>query len=271
MISLITTGRDDDYGKNFLNRLYTSISKNIEGIKQLNIPYEYLVVEWCPFKNYLINHPDFEDLFKRNNIVDIIVKPVVGTNEKLNPKIFYEYFAKNAGVRRSNSDFLIILNSDIVLPMKTIELIGEAYKDKAHKNHFYRPIYRVQVNDNLEILKKECVHYPSNPDAVICGYCSGDILIVNKNAFISYGQGYDETNPRHRTVSQAGMDGEILWNLHRNNITLKFLDSEYWHINHEKPNTYDGTYNTNGYNNKTNWGFIDYPQNIISEKLIEIG
>ena len=32
MISFITIGRDDDYGERFLDRLYLSISKNIESI-----------------------------------------------------------------------------------------------------------------------------------------------------------------------------------------------------------------------------------------------
>ena len=66
------------------------------------------------------------------------------------------------------------------------------------------------------------------------------------------------------------MDGEILWNLYRRGVTLQFLEADYWHIEHGRP-PHDDVYNKNGYTNKPNWGFVDYPRKAVSEKLIEIG
>lgn len=54
MISFLTIGRDDNYGGNFLGRLHQSIIHNIKNIELLNVNYEYLVVEWCPQRDYLI-------------------------------------------------------------------------------------------------------------------------------------------------------------------------------------------------------------------------
>src|SRR3989344_3476282 len=272
MVSFITVGRDDDYGDNFLHRLHISISKNIEMIEKFDMPYEYLVVEWCPVKSYLIKSGKIKDLFNNKNIIDIVVKPNVSVNENLNPNKFYEYFAKNVGIRMSKYDVLVILNADIVLPEKTMKIVVELVRDNFNKSHYYRPLDRVQVDDNLNIIKSERVHRPKSPDAVICGYYAGDLLIVGRDAVITYGEGYDEVNLKHRTVSQSKMDGEILWNLHRRGITLQFLDAEYWHINHGRPNVHDDSaYNVNGYVNKPNWGFIDYPKKALSEQLIEIG
>jgi hypothetical protein len=274
MISFITTGRDDDYGGggNFLDRLYISLSKNIEILERFNVEYEYLVVEWSPIKNYLINNEKFRQLFLNKNLIDVVVKSNVAVSENLNSNKFFEYFAKNVGVRISKYEVLILLNSDIIIPPETMREIINLFHEKHDEKHFYRLINRVQIDINLNILKRECIHYPNNPDAIICGYCSGDILIINKNFFIESGDGYDETNMGHRVTSQTGMDGEILWNLHHKGITLMFLQADYWHINHSKIGVHtDGIYNTNGYVNKPNWGFINYPKNIISKKLIEIG
>ena len=44
MISIITTGRDDNYGVGFLDRFYTSIIKNSQLLDELEIEYENLVV-----------------------------------------------------------------------------------------------------------------------------------------------------------------------------------------------------------------------------------
>ena len=62
----------------------------------------------------------------------------------------------------------------------------------------------------------------------------------------------------------------MLWNLYKRGVTLQFLDADYWHIEHGRPNVHDESYNMNGYTNKPNWGFIDYPKKVESEKLIEI-
>ena len=82
--------------------------------------------------------------------------------------------------------------------------------------------------------------------------------------------GYDETNFAHRTISQTGMDGEILWNMYNNGMRIKLIPTKYMHINHGKPNPYDNSYNDKGYINKSNWGFIDYEHDEVSNKLMII-
>lgn len=270
MISFITTGRDDDYGKNFLNRLYTSITKNMQSIERYDVEYEYVIVEWAPMKDYLIYNEMFKSLFEIKNMVDVIVKSDIIPKENLQSNIFYEYFAKNAGIRLAKYDSLIIVNSDVIIPNETMEKIVDLDKIGFDKKRFYRVRNRVQSDDNLNLSERLDLHFPDNPDAAICGAYAGDLLIVDRETLINYGEGFDETNPSHRTISQASMDGEILWNLHHKGITLEFIGKEYWHINHGTvPKA--GSYNMKGYINKPDWGFISYPKKIINEKLIEIG
>ena len=184
MISFITVGRDDDYGKNFLQRMHMSVSKNIDAIEKFGVPYEYLVVEWCPVKKYLIHNELFENLFRTKNLVDIVIKPEVSQKEQLDPVIFYEYFAKTAGIRTSRYDLLVILNADIVVPETTMQIIADMARNGFNASHYYRPLYRVKVDDNLNTLKRTSVHRPKSPDAVVCGYYAGDFLVASREAII---------------------------------------------------------------------------------------
>lgn len=270
MITIITTGRDDDYGVGFLDRLRASIKNNIELLHESGIDYEYIICEWNPPKEPLIYHEKFKELFEKFNLKEVIVSNSVVEKEGLNQNIFYEYFAKNAGVRKAKFDNILIINSDIVIPSDSFSIIFEHLKIGLEKDKFYRLEFREQIDNDFNFIKSESVYYPSNPDSVICGYCSGDFLLVDKNSFIEFGMGYDETNLLHRTISQTGMDGEILWNMYNNGMRIKLLPYNYKHINHGKPNPYDNHYNDNGYKNKLDWGFVKYENEIVSEKLTYI-
>jgi hypothetical protein len=270
MISLITTGRDDDYGHGFLDRLYLSIENNVKILHEYNIPYEYIICEWNPERDYLINHPKFKNLFENYNVKEVIISNSVVEKEGLNKKVFFEYFSKNAGVRNSLYDNILILNSDIVIPKKSFDIIIDKIKIGLNPNNFYRLLNRDQIDNDFNFITTETIYYPQNPDAVICGFCSGDFLLLKKETFVKNGQGYDETNLSHRTISQTGMDGEILWNMYFSGIRIELIDSNYQHINHGKPNPYDNHYNQSGYTNKLNWGFVDYEHQKVSEKLVII-
>jgi hypothetical protein len=270
MISIITTGRDDNYGQDFIIRLKKSLESNITFLEKNNIEYEYIAVEWNPVKGYLCDNQDLHKLFDNKNLKNIIVSNSVSKKENLSETIHFEYFAKNVGVRNSKFENILLLNSDIVLPESTFQKIVDLCTGGLCDNKFYRARYREQVNMDLSRIVLEDCHYPNNPDAVICGYCSGDFLLMKKNTFCNVAKGYDETNPSHRTISQTGMDGEILWNLHKKGVSLEFIDDVYSHINHGKPNPYDGEYNMYGYDNKEDWGFIKYNKKYISENKIII-
>ncbi len=267
MISIITTGRDDDFGVGFLDRLKSSIEHNVSLLEKFNIEYEYIVAEWNPIRNYISDNENFKEIFKNEKIKNVIALPSVSENEGLSTNVFFEYFAKNLGVRHSKYDNLLLINSDIIIDEKCFEKIVDLCKNGLSKEKFYRSRYRGQYDNNFNVITVEDCHYPNNPDSIICGYCSGDFLFLHRDVFINIAKGYDETNYLHRQSFQSGMDGEILWNLHNKNVNLEFIEEKYYHINHGHPNRVDGIYNTNGYENKENWGFIDYKKSELKNNV----
>jgi len=278
MVSLITSGRNDDYGKGFMNRFYTSVSKNLESLNKLNIEYEYLIVEWNPFNPYLIYSNEFSDLFKSNkNLKDIIATPSLNLKEGLSINAFHEYYAKNLGIRQSLYENLIILNADIVIPFETMKEMIDIIKEGLDEKKYYRPAMRVQCNDRLHELRKGRVDSPALPEhsyyMKITGDFPGDLFMINKSTLINYGKGYDETNILHRNGSQVHMDSEIMYNLYHSGCTLEYLDSEYYHIEHDRSHRLGEIRmkNINGYQNKENWGFKKYSIKKINNNLILIG
>jgi hypothetical protein len=275
-ISLITVGRDDNFAEDFIFRLHKSISSNIKFLEKNNIKFEYIVVDWFPInEQYLYQNNELKDLLSDSRIKNIVVKNTIAQTENLNALVFYEYFAKNVGIRAAQNDYIFIVNSDIIVPQKMWdEIIKVLCMDSIESQHFYRPLERVNVefisDDEVKICDNLILKEPGNPDSVICEGYSGDFLFVSRDTLIEKGKGYNEEDSDHRQKEkwQTGMDGEILWNLHNNGITLKYFETSYYHIRHGNSapqvqsgkKQVDGFYKLNAhYTNKCDWGFINYP------------
>lgn len=267
MLSVITTGRNDDYGGNFTERAAVSIGHNLAvftdiGFNEENL--EYLLVEWMPFRNYLCTTDEFDIVNYFHPFRTIVVDRTIAKPENLNPDIYFEYFAKNAGIRRTKFNNILLINADILLPVQTAREIQTLCQNGLDPNLFYRNRYRYNGDQLVNL------HDPSFSDACICGAYSGDFLLVNKDSLVNIGQGYNETDPDHRITYQTGMDGEILWNMYNAGMRLQFLENPYKHIPHGKDRTYDNYKIGQSYVNKPDWGFIKYPSAFEIDDTVEV-
>lgn len=278
-LSIIAVGRDDGFAEDFISRIKTSISTNIKFLEKNNIDFEYIIVDWSPLEEkYLHNNSDLKVLLSDERVVNIVVDKTIVETEKLNPKLFYEYFAKNIGIRAAKSEYVLLTNADIIIPQQLWRYINDVLVEEAlNTKNFFRPVERwnvdVKNNNEIEIKNKHVLKEPGLPDECICGGFSGDFLFIERNTLIDKGCGYNEEDVSHRQYDrwQTGMDGEILWNLHNNGITLKYFESPYYHISHSglAPQVawgrklLDGAYKMNAhYSNKVDWGFIKYPRTV---------
>jgi len=277
-LSVILGGRDDDYGKDFIPRLGQAIKTNLEFLDDSGIDYEMVVVDYNPISHdkYLHRNESLQDILSHQRVRNIIIDRSVIVHQKLVPENYHEYYAKNCGIRRANGQFFFVTNSDIILSPELINDINSLRFPDADQ-HFYRVRYRRSIDLGSTIDKwyvcsnsYEDLNIPNLADSCIAGYCAGDATLFSRNV-MSIASGYDETEIHHRGIKrQSAMDAEILWNLHHQGITLKFLESPYYHIEHERPSDRDGVYNNRLYKNEPYWGFSNYPETRINENTIMV-
>jgi len=275
MLSIVTHARNDNYGgldwngKSYIDRVYEALSANIKSIEKLTIPYEYIIAEWCSSNEYLMNLPRFKELFENNkNLRTVSVKKDVAVKENLNPEQYFEYFAKNAGIRQSTYENLLVINSDIIIYPATMKVINDMVLQSLKDEVLYKFIWRYHgrgphPQEQTGIIKcnepRHMVHAG--------GAMAGDIMLMTMNGFIIYGHAYDEMDPHHRELSHSGMDTEFCVNWETNGGRIEWIDASYWHINHHHPNVYAKTRVPTPYKYKSNWGFIDYNISKINDQL----
>ncbi len=260
-ISICCANRVDDYEGDSTQRFIDSVTANCESLHKIGLPYEYIVAEWIPQEQCLYYHPRTKHLFDNYNLKDIVIDQSVALAEGLHPTKFVEYYAKNCAITRSISDVILVTNADIILGDELVQEIANLIKTGINRAHFYRTHLRCQLHPETKArLWTDELHNPAWADSMVCGAYSGDFLLTHRDVMFNDAQGYDETNQAHRHGYQNACDGEMLFQMHRKGITLKFLDSPYYHIHHGKNRQYDSrAYNTAGYSNKENWGMRNYP------------
>lgn len=242
---------------------------NLENFYYTKFEFEYIISEWCPTKPLI---EEFPKLSQHKNIVDLVIDNSVSRKESLRDDVFYEYFAKNAGVRHAKYDNILLINADILLGYDLIRKIQDLLKEGLSDKHYYRPGYRHDYLPGKGVQNSQRLWEPHNPDGHLAAGYSGDFLLLRKDMFVDKGCGYDETDSGHRSNFQTGMDGEILSNMYHKGINPFMIDASYYHLHHPKNRSYTGSnYRENiQYQNKPDWGFVNYRKEKVSDQLYRI-
>ena len=115
-LSIVFGGRDDNYGETFIQRLEKALDYNIPLLDKSGLDYEIIAVDFNPIgQKYLYENESLSSLLKNKRVKNVIVDNTVILEEDLCSTTYYEYFAKNAGIRVSTGDFIFVTNSDILL------------------------------------------------------------------------------------------------------------------------------------------------------------
>jgi hypothetical protein len=116
-ITAVVVGRNDDYMADFRDRLYATIDWNIRHLID-----EVIFVEWNP-------PPDRELLAfgltaKFPSVRAYVVPPEIHQAINRNPHLqLLEYHAKNVGLRRANTPWILTTNADAALGMNAVNAI----------------------------------------------------------------------------------------------------------------------------------------------------
>lgn len=146
-LSIVVVGRNDDYGVNFLSRINTFVRSLDHQIRHDPDLLELLIVEWNP----LGDRPRiFEALVPVQNLAVRVITVPTTVHDSMNTTIpVLEWYGKNVGVRRSNGEYVLITNPDILFSDEMISLISQK---KFQPNTFYRSDRFDFVGEGIDLL-----------------------------------------------------------------------------------------------------------------------
>ena len=186
-ISVVVTGRNDNYDGNFNERLMTALRRNMQSLPGA----EFIFVEWNPILRRKLLSVRIKNMFPE--VRCFVVHPKFHRQYCIIDE-FLEYPAKNVGIRRAKGEFILSTNSDIVL---SPEVVHEMRFRELNKREFYRAT-RVDIQpDYLAVqfpLKQECIL--ELMDGHVTNAC-GDFLFMHRDGWNEL-TGYCEEFPGQR-------------------------------------------------------------------------
>jgi hypothetical protein len=127
-LSVVLTGRNDNFGGDFNRRLFSALSYNHRLLTNARVEYELVLVEWRPVPGRAL----LADLIRQclpevsSRLVAYEVDERYHDAFSQNPRVqFHEFIAKNVGVRRALGSYILVTNTDIYLSHDIVNLIAK--------------------------------------------------------------------------------------------------------------------------------------------------
>ena len=126
-LTIVLTGRNDDFGRGFTARLLCALEYNHARLTAAGVPYDVVFVEWRP----VAGKPLLADELRRalpqldEHLITFEVDARYHEAYSQNPRLqFHEFVAKNVGIRRAAGSFILSTNTDICLDGRTISTLA---------------------------------------------------------------------------------------------------------------------------------------------------
>lgn len=149
-LSVIAASRNDEHGGNLLGRTQIFVEAWINQAKRHNISSELILVEWNPPKDRdrLAQALRWPADTGPCRVRIIEVPPVIHLRYMHGDNLpLYQMIGKNAGIRRSRGEFLLLTNIDIVLSDELCEFLAAR---RLEKGRMYR-IDRTDVGEAVPV------------------------------------------------------------------------------------------------------------------------
>lgn len=261
-IAAVMVGRNDDYMSDFAQRLRLTIAWNVRQLAS-----EVIFIEWNPPPDRELLSPALAKEFDclRAYIVPAEIHQAVCRNEHIK---LLEYHAKNVGLRRARSPFIITTNADAAFAFDSARAILNA----PLSDDLVMTTQRVDIpwreGREREIGLLDCLRYrlisPYDPNG------TGEFNFASRQLW-HRARGYDESMVRHRIGCDARGVAQMLklgGRLQRAGTVL--------HLSHPTSCT-EGTQPHHGewatpdenlpYHNSDDWGLGDCPEVEIAERV----
>jgi hypothetical protein len=244
-VSIVVTGRNDDFGGDFNGRFFRAFNFNHEQLTQAGIPYELVFVEWRPIagRPYLASlleaeFPDLGAAVLRCYVVDPIFHDALSLNPRLQ---FQEFIAKNVGVRRSRGHFVLTTNTDIYMSRGVLECLASRSLDRGIlyraarcdlKSH--SDVSRVDWDQLEDERNYDIINVITPP---LFTNASGDFLLLDREGYHAL-RGFNEVY----RVAKIHIDGNFCVKAYASGIPLVDIGSPVYHVGRGTLNAQAGLY-----------------------------
>jgi len=228
MLTIIVAGRNDDYGRNFRDRLFRTVLHNCRLLNGAAVDFEYILAEWNP----LSDRPPLSEEFVSRvpNARAVIIPSEIHDKYSLNPQMpFHEMPAKNAALRRAAGEVVIITNADILFSETLVERIarGGFADDTLFRAH------RIDVKPELswQEIQDPANQLPSGEGFLPPPYylgAGGDFCLAARSLWHSL-RGFNE----QIRFSTRAKDWQFFLSAAAQDVNIEFIGDVY-HLDHEE-------------------------------------
>ena len=186
-ISVVVTGRNDNYDGDFDERLTIALSKNIKSLPHA----EFLFIEWNPYLDRQLTSRKLKKVF--GDLIKCYVVHPMHHEKYCTIDGFLEYPAKNVGVRKATGDYILCTNSDVIFSPKVVEKMtnGDLKWDTVYR------ATRVDIKrDYKDVVFPVKAEYKLRINSGLTNAC-GDFLMLHRDLW-NWSTGYCEAFPEQR-------------------------------------------------------------------------
>lgn len=263
-VSLVVTGRNDDFGGDFNGRFFRALRFNHEQLTAAGVPHEFVFVEWRPLAGRPYLAARLEAEFPHLGSAELqcfVVDPAYHDAISLNPRLrFQEFIAKNVGIRRARGQFLLTTNTDIYLSRGVIARLSERSLDC---DTLYRAArHDLKSNSDVSWMEWDLLEDERNWELVnrikppLFTNASGDFLLLDTNSYHRL-RGFNEV---YRTA-KIHMDGNFCVKALSSGVRLVDIGSPVYHVGRGTLHAQVGSYRERPA--EAPWGDIRWNSDVI--------
>lgn len=271
-LSIILTGRNDDFGRDFNIRLFRALEFNHQQLTARGVSHEFVFVEWRPVpgKPWLAEvladrYPHLVPHTLTSYVADLGYHQAFSLNSKLQ---FQEFIAKNIGIRRCRGAYILTTNTDIYLGRGVLDVLE---RRTLEPRVLYR-VPRIDLKDGIDAERMDwnVLEDPRNYDLVneIRPPCytnaSGDFLLLDRDSYAEL-RGFNEVY----RVAKVHMDSNFCLKAYSSGLTLEAWDAPVYHVGRGTLNSQKVLYTDRP--NDAPWGDVRWKRAVVYENGPEWG
>jgi len=244
-LSIVITGRNDDFGGDFNGRFFRALRFNHDELTRAGVSHEFILVEWRPIRGRpclsAMVAAEFP-ILGPSQLQCYVVDPIYHDALSLNPRLqFQEFLAKNVGIRRARGDFILTTNTDIYFSRAIIERM----KSRSLESGL---LYRAARCDLKSYIDVSCVDWElleddRNYDIVnvirppLFTNASGDFLLIDHDSYHRL-RGFNELY----RVAKIHVDSNFCVKALASSVLLLDIGAPVYHVGRGTLNAQAGMY-----------------------------